>query len=96
VTTAQSHSYVALLKARDRLPELLRLLPVERRSEIETVLKDLGGLDQAELRRRYRKARELETQKALEDAVLRAGMAVKNFPARLQGWILQFIERDDY
>ena len=58
MTTAQTFAYALLLKAEDRSDAILRLLPENRREEVDAALVQLSNVDKPQLEDRW-----LEKQK---------------------------------
>jgi hypothetical protein len=81
--------YAALLKNPQTIDAQLALLPDERRSQIQMLMKELGTLPKADLRQRWEKMRKTEAKAKKSALVERYGSEFRTFSPRLQTWLAQ-------
>ena len=80
---------VGLLRYRKQVGPVISLLPESRRGGVEKLLEELGKLEEADLRSRWRQTRESEQDALRTEATRQTGVSLGAVPPWAERWLCE-------
>lgn len=83
----ETFCFIALMRGRGSLDNILKLMPERRRTAIQALLKQMADVPEADLRARWKQMRQSETDELCRRAAQEAGLRLDLMPAFVRDWI---------